>query len=66
MKGMSSSVSPTFNILDLRPYFGEEDEVSSRTTSIQEWEDDECITTSDSTTPLIEVQGRISRSQAQQ
>jgi hypothetical protein len=27
-------VSPTFNILDLRPYLGEEDEVPSRTTSI--------------------------------
>jgi hypothetical protein len=27
-------VNPTFNILDLRPYFGEEDEVPSRTTSI--------------------------------
>jgi hypothetical protein len=29
-------VSPTFNISDLRPYLGEEDEVPSRTTSIQE------------------------------
>jgi hypothetical protein len=29
-------VSSTFNILDLRPYLGEEDEVPSRTTSIQE------------------------------
>jgi hypothetical protein len=29
-------VSPTFNIADLKPYFGEEDEVASRTTSIQE------------------------------
>jgi hypothetical protein len=27
-------VSPTFNISDLRPYLGEEDEVPSRTTSI--------------------------------
>jgi hypothetical protein len=27
-------VSRTFNILDLRPYLGEEDEVPSRTTSI--------------------------------
>jgi hypothetical protein len=27
-------VSPTFNILDLRPYLEEEDEVPSRTTSI--------------------------------
>jgi hypothetical protein len=29
-------VSPTFNISHLRPYLGEEDEVPSRTTSIQE------------------------------
>jgi hypothetical protein len=27
-------VSPTFNIADLKPYFGEEDEVASRMTSI--------------------------------
>jgi hypothetical protein len=48
-------VSPTFNISALRPYFGEEDEVPSRTTSIQEVEDDEDITTSDTTTPSIEL-----------
>jgi hypothetical protein len=29
-------VSPVFNISDLRPYLGEEDEVPSRTTLIQE------------------------------
>ena len=29
------TVSPTFNIADLKPYFGEEDEIASRTTSIQ-------------------------------
>jgi hypothetical protein len=28
-------VSPSFNISDLRPYLGEEDEMSSRTTSMQ-------------------------------
>jgi hypothetical protein len=28
-------VIPTFNISDLRPYFGEEDEMPSRTTSMQ-------------------------------
>jgi hypothetical protein len=27
-------VSPSFNITDLRPYLGEEDEMSSRTTSM--------------------------------
>ncbi|WVZ62404.1 hypothetical protein U9M48_012160 [Paspalum notatum var. saurae] len=37
-------VSPTFNIADLKPYFGEEDELASRTTSFQEEEDDEGIT----------------------
>jgi hypothetical protein len=32
-------VSPSFNILDLRPCLGEEDEIPSRTTSMQEEED---------------------------
>src|SRR4051812_49140570 len=36
-------VSPTFNIADLKPYLGEDDELPSRTTSIQEGEDDEDI-----------------------
>jgi hypothetical protein len=48
-------VSPTFNISDLRPYLGEDDEVPSWMTSNQEGEDDEDITTSDTTTPFIEV-----------
>ena len=34
-------VSPTFNIADLTPYLGEEDELESRTTPFQEGEDDE-------------------------
>jgi hypothetical protein len=59
-------VSTTFNISDLRPYLGEEDEVLSRTTSIQEGEDDEYITTSDTTIPSIELHGPITRSRAQQ
>ena len=29
-------VSPTFNVADLKPYLGDDDEVPSRTTSIQE------------------------------
>jgi hypothetical protein len=29
-------VSPSFNISDLRPYLGEEDKMTSRTTSMQE------------------------------
>jgi hypothetical protein len=59
-------VSPIFNILDLRPYLGEEDEVPLRTTSIQEGEDDEDITMLDTTIPSIELQGPITRSRAQQ
>jgi hypothetical protein len=62
---MEFGVSHTFNISDLRPYLGEEDEVPSRTTSNQEGEDDEDINMSDTTTP-IEVQGPITRSRAQQ
>jgi hypothetical protein len=45
---------------------GEEDEVPSRTTPIQEGEDDEDITMLDTTTPSIELQGPITRSRAQQ
>jgi hypothetical protein len=37
-------VSYTFNISDLKPYMGDEDEIESRTTPIQEEEDDEDIT----------------------
>jgi hypothetical protein len=37
-------ISPTFNILDLKPYMGEDDELDSRMTPIQEGEDDEKIT----------------------
>ena len=40
-------VSPTFNIVDLKPYLGEEDELESRMTPFQEGEDDEDITPSD-------------------
>ncbi|WVZ52364.1 hypothetical protein U9M48_003433 [Paspalum notatum var. saurae] len=36
-------VSPTFNIAYLKPYLGEEDELESRTTPLQEREDDEDI-----------------------
>jgi hypothetical protein len=54
-------VSQTFNISDLRSYLGEEDEVPSRTTSIQAGGvgDDEDITISDTTIPSIELQGPI-------
>jgi hypothetical protein len=55
-------VSPTFNILDLQPYLGEEVEVPLRMTSIQEGKDAEDITTSDTITPSTEVHGPITRS----
>jgi hypothetical protein len=59
-------VSPTFNILDLRPYFREEDEMPSRTTSMQEGEDDEDINTSATIIPSVDILGPITRSRAQQ
>jgi hypothetical protein len=59
-------VSPTFNVADLKPYLGEEDEIPSRTTSIQEGEDDEDITTLDTSIPPILMQGPITRSRARQ
>jgi hypothetical protein len=48
-------VSPSFNISDLRPYLGEEYEMPSRTTSMQEGEDDEDINTSATIIPSIEI-----------
>jgi hypothetical protein len=59
-------VSPSFNISDLRPYLREEDEMPSRTTSMQEGEDDEDINTSATIIPSIEILGPITRSRAQQ
>jgi hypothetical protein len=44
-------VSPTFKIADLKSYLGENDELESRTTQIQEVEDDEDITTNDTSIP---------------
>jgi hypothetical protein len=52
-------VSPSFNISDLRPYLREEDEMPSRTTSMQEGEDDEDINTSATIIPSIEILGPI-------
>jgi translation initiation factor IF-1 len=59
-------VSHTFNISDLRPYFREENEIPSRTTSMQEGEDDEDINTSATIIPFVEIVGPITRSRAQQ
>jgi hypothetical protein len=54
-------VSPSFNISDMRPYLGE-DEMPSRTASMQEGEDDEDINTSATIIPSIEILGPIKRS----
>ena len=60
-------VSPTFNIADLKPYLGEEDELPSRTTSIQEGEDDEDITNKVTpTAPTDTYTGPITRARARQ
>ena len=60
-------VSPTFNISDLRPYLGEEDELESRMTPIQEGEDDEDITPTDTNdTPQDDIQGPITRARSRQ
>jgi hypothetical protein len=60
-------VSPTFNIADLKPYLGEEDELESRTTPVQEGEDDEDITPLDTNdTPPLDIQGAITRARARQ
>jgi hypothetical protein len=60
-------VSPTFNITDLKPYLGEEDELELRTTQMQEGEDDVDINTSDtSTTTHNQISGPITRSRARQ
>jgi hypothetical protein len=60
------SISPTFNIEDLKPYFGEEDEIALRTTSIQEGEHDEDIPSIDTpAAPTAEhLQGSITRARA--
>ena len=58
-------VSPTFNIAYLKPYLGEEDELSSRMTSFQEGEDDEDINTIVTpTTPIATYIGPITRARA--
>jgi hypothetical protein len=44
-------VSRTFNIADLKPYLGENDELESRTTQMQEGKDDEDIPTNGTSTP---------------
>jgi hypothetical protein len=58
-------VSSIFNISYLRPYLGEEDEMPSRTTSMQDGEDDEDINTSATIIPSVEIVDPITRSRAQ-
>jgi hypothetical protein len=53
-------VSPTFNISDLKPYMGDEDEIEPTMTPIQEEEDDEDITS------IHTMNGPITRSRARQ
>jgi hypothetical protein len=52
-------VSSSFNISDLRSYLGEKDEMPSRTTSMQEGEDDDDINTSVIIIPFVEMLGPI-------
>ena len=60
-------VSPTFNIADLKPYLGEEDELESRTTQFQEGEDDEDITPLDvPTDPPTVMQGPMTQARMRQ
>src|SRR5581483_8050839 len=60
-------VSPTFNVADLTLYMGEEDELESRTTPLQEGEEDEDITSMHRTeAPPIVIQGPITKARARQ
>jgi hypothetical protein len=60
-------VSPTFNIAELRPYLGEEDALESRTTQMQEGEDDVDINIGDTSTPTHnQISGPITRARARQ
>jgi hypothetical protein len=64
-------VDEDMNTSDLKPLFGAKDETTSRTTSIQEGEDDEDITMIDTTVssrathPLVpQLQGHLARDRA--
>jgi hypothetical protein len=60
-------VSPTFNIADWKPYLGEEDELESRTTQMQEGEDDVDNNISDTSTPTHnQISGPITHARAHQ
>jgi hypothetical protein len=62
-------VSPTFNIVDMKPYFGDKDELESRMTLVVEEEEDEDITISDilpaaTNSILSSLEGPMTRSHA--
>jgi hypothetical protein len=60
-------VSPTFNIVDLKPYLGKEDELESRMSQMQEGKDDVDINTRDTSTPTHNhISGLITRARAHQ
>jgi hypothetical protein len=60
-------VSPTFIIANLKPYLGEEDELESRMTQMQEGEDELDINTSDTSTPTHnQIFGLITRARVHQ
>jgi hypothetical protein len=60
-------VRATFNIADLKPYLGEEDEHDLRMTQMQEVEDDVDIDTSDTSTPTHnQISGLITQAHAHQ
>jgi len=63
-------VSSSFNVADLKPYAGEDEELPSRTTSIQEGEDDEDINpgtgTTLPTTPAEVPPGPLTRARARE
>jgi hypothetical protein len=58
-------VSPTFNIADLKSYLGEKDDLESRTTQMQEREDNVDVNTNDASTPTpVPLAGPLTRARA--
>ena len=58
-------VSSSFNVVDLRPYVGEDEQIPSRMTPIQEGLDDEDIHAQATTTPEV-IQGPVTRARARE
>jgi hypothetical protein len=60
-------VIPTFHIADLKRYLGEEDELESRMTRMQEGKDDVDINTNDTSTPTHnQISGPITQARVRQ